>query len=204
MFASIADIFRAGGWVMYPLLSLSLLGGTLVVERVIFWLLNAGSSRRFGLYLADLQAGNRAGAIARARDDRGVLARLVRLLGSSKEPPTEGVAIAAVESLRPPVERFGGTLGVIVTAAPLMGILGTVTGIIESFDLLGAATTVSDPTAVAGGIAEALFTTAFGLSIALLVLFPQALFRARAERTLARLEALAGAMVDAGEPGLGG
>lgn len=199
MFASIAEIFRAGGWVMYPLLGLSLLGGTLVVERLIFWALNAGNGRRFGLYLADLQAGNRAGAVARSRDDKGVLARLVRLLGSSKESPTEGVAVAAVESLRPPIERFGATLGVIIAAAPLLGILGTVTGIIESFDLLGAATTVSDPTAVAGGIAEALYTTAFGLTIALLIVFPHALFKARSERTLARLEALAGAMADSAD-----
>lgn len=184
---------------MYPLLALSLLGGTLVVERLIFWLMNAGNTRRFGLYLADLQAGNRSGAIARSRDDKGVLARLVRTLGSSKGSPTEGVAVAAVESLRPPIERFGAVLGVIIAAAPLLGILGTVTGIIESFDLLGAATTVSDPTAVAGGIAEALYTTAFGLTIALLIVFPHALFKARSERTLARLEALAGAMVDAAE-----
>ena len=201
MFASIAEVFRAGGWVMYPLLVLSLLGVTLVVERCIFWLLNMGNAGRFGLYLADLQAGNRAGAVARAREDKGVLARLVRLLGSTKGSPSEGVAVAAVESLRPPIERFGSALGVIIAAAPLLGILGTVTGIIKSFDLLGAATTVSDPVAVAGGIAEALYTTAFGLTIALLMVFPHALFKARAERTLARLEALAGAMVDEGARG---
>jgi len=197
--SELIEIFRAGGWVMYPLLGLSVLAGTLVVERLIFWASNMGNARRFGLYLADLQAGNRSGAIARARDDRGVLSRLVRMLGSSQTAPSEGVGVAAVESLRPPIERFSALLGVIIAAAPLLGILGTVTGIIKSFDLLGAATAVSDPTAVAGGIAEALYTTAFGLMIALLAVFPHALFRARSERTLARLEALAGAMVDAAD-----
>lgn len=184
---------------MYPLLLLSLASVTLIVERSIFWALQLGGSRRFGLYLADLQAGNRTGAVARAQDDRTSLGRLVRSLGS-RGSVKEGVAFAAVESLRPPIERWSAAMGVIIAAAPLLGILGTVTGIIQSFDLLGAAEAVSDPTAVAGGIAEALYTTAFGLTIALLTVFPHALFRARSERTLARLESLAGAMADASAP----
>lgn len=198
MLDQIRTIFHAGGWVMYPLLVLSILAVTLVVERAWYWARNTGNARRFALYLADLRAGNRAGAIARARDDRGILARYLRSLGPSEATLTEGVALAAVESLRPAIERSSAALPVIIAAAPLLGILGTVTGIIQSFDLLGQSTGVTDPTQVAGGIAEALYTTAFGLTVALIAVFPHALFKARAERTLARLESLAGAMVDAG------
>jgi len=197
VFEQAMTIFRAGGWVMYPLLFLSILALTLVVERAIYWAGNMGNGRRFALYLADLRSGNRAGAIARARDDKGILARYLRTLGATHSELTEGVALAAIESIRPAIERSSAALPVIIAAAPLLGILGTVTGIIQSFDLLGQASGVSDPTAVAGGIAEALYTTAFGLTVALIAVFPHALFKARAERTLARLEALAGAMVDA-------
>lgn len=190
------QIFRAGGWVMYPLLALSVLALTLVFERCVYWLRNLGNGRRFALYLADLQGGSRRRAADRAKDDRTPLGRLIRLLDTSAAPVTEGVALSAIESLRPPIERSGAALGVVIAAAPLLGILGTVTGIIQSFDLLGSASGVADPTAVAGGIAEALYTTAFGLTVALIAVFPHAVFRARSERMLARLEALAGAMVD--------
>lgn len=205
MFDQALTIFRAGGWVMYPLLALSILAVTLVVERSIYWAMNLGTGRRFAVYLADL-SGGRGGdgggggglkrAAEHARNDRTPLGALIRTLHAAEPPITDGAALAAIESLRPPIERSASTLGVIIAAAPLLGILGTVTGIIQSFDLLGNARAVVDPVGVAGGIAEALYTTAFGLTIALIAVFPHALFRARSERMLARLESLAGAVVD--------
>ncbi|MFK7884542.1 MAG: MotA/TolQ/ExbB proton channel family protein [Phycisphaerales bacterium] len=192
-------IFRAGGWVMYPLLALSVVSLALIVERLIYWGRGAGGANRFALYLADLQNGNLKAAMARSQEDRTPVGRLVRMLASGgSSRPSEGVAFAAIETLRTPIERWSSLLGVIVAAAPLLGILGTVTGIIESFDLLGAATTISDPTVVAGGIAEALYTTAFGLTIALVTVLPHAVFRANTERTLSRLEAIAGALSNEG------
>jgi biopolymer transport protein ExbB len=203
VFEQALTIFRAGGWVMYPLLALSILAVTLVVERAIYWSLNLGTGKRFALYLADLAGGRGGGgglkrAAERARNDRTPLGALIRTLHAAEPPISDGAALAAIESLRPPIERSASTLGVIIAAAPLLGILGTVTGIIQSFDLLGNAQSVTDPVGVAGGIAEALYTTAFGLTIALISVFPHAFFRARSERMLARLESLAGAVVDAG------
>lgn len=186
---------------MYPLLALSILAVTLVVERAIYWSLNLGTGKRFALYLADLAGGvGGAGlkrAAERARNDRTPLGALIRTLHTAEPPISDGAAMAAIESLRPPIERSASTLGVVIAAAPLLGILGTVTGIIQSFDLLGNAQSVTDPVGVAGGIAEALYTTAFGLTIALIAVFPHAFFRARSERMLARLESLAGAVVSA-------
>jgi biopolymer transport protein ExbB len=199
VFEQALTIFRAGGWVMYPLLALSVLAVTLVFERSLWWSMNLGTGKRFALYLADL-AGGRGGlrrSAERARKDRTPLGALIRVLDGTDGPITDGAALAAIESLRPPIERSSATLGVIIAAAPLLGILGTVTGIIQSFDLLGDARSVTDPVGVAGGIAEALYTTAFGLTIALIAVFPHAFFRARSERMLARLESLAGAVVDA-------
>jgi biopolymer transport protein ExbB len=74
-----------------------------------------------------------------------------------------------------------------ITAAPLLGILGTVIGIIHSFDMLGQAG-IQDPQAVTSGIAQALLTTAAGLLIAIFTLFPYNYFMAKVEKAATRIE----------------
>jgi biopolymer transport protein ExbB len=86
--------------------------------------------------------------------------------------------------------RYMGVLDTIITLAPLLGILGTVLGIIDSFDLLGARG-ARDPMAVTGGIARALITTATGLGIAILTLIPYNYFRAKSENALNEIEEVA-------------
>jgi biopolymer transport protein ExbB len=91
------------------------------------------------------------------------------------------------------------TLSTIITAAPLLGILGTVIGIIRSFNLLGVEDVMTDPRAVSVGIAQALITTALGLVVALVTLFPYMIFRAQSERAVGRLESvIASAQLGAG------
>lgn len=191
------QFFKAGGWVMYPLLLLSLLALTLIFERTVFWILGAQRTgqRHLQHYLALIASGDTSRAVETARNDRTLEGTLVRR-AYAQDARTEAVLIGHIEDLRPSIERFAPTLGTIIAAAPLLGILGTVTGIIQSFDLLGDAASVSDPALVAGGIAEALYTTAFGLSIALITLFPHVYFRSRADRELGRMELLAGAIAD--------
>ena len=193
----VIQFFIAGGWVMYPLLFMSLVSLTLIFERTIFWVLGPQrrGAQRMHAYIAMLAQGSSEQARTESSRDRTLEGVLVqRSLRTS--PVNESVLIGQIEALRPSIERFAPTLGTIIAAAPLLGILGTVTGIIQSFDLLGEAASVSDPSVVAGGIAEALYTTAFGLSIALITLFPHVYFKARADRALGRLETLAGALLD--------
>lgn len=192
------QFFDAGGWVMYPLLLLSILSATCVIERLAYWFLGSqsGGPRRLARYLNLLAENDSKALKSISSNDRSPEGKLVRFALSSSMLPTEAQLFAQVDALRAPSERFSSFLGVIIAAAPLLGILGTVTGIIHSFDLLGEASAVSDPTVVAGGIAEALYTTAFGLSIALITLFPHVLFKARAERSLSRLEVLAGVLAE--------
>ncbi len=183
---------------MYPLLFMSLLSFTLIFERLVFWCFSPQRSgaRRLELYL-DLYGSNQLHEISEtAPKDRTLEGRLVSFAQSSKSS-NESLLVGQIETMRSSVERFSPILGAIIAAAPLLGILGTVTGIIQSFDLLGEATAVSDPSVVAGGIAEALYTTAFGLTIALVSLFPHVFFRSSAERTLGRLETLAGVIAEA-------
>jgi len=78
-------------------------------------------------------------------------------------------------------------LDTVITAAPLLGILGTVLGIIDSFELLSDRS-VQDPLAVTGGVAKALITTASGLVIALVVIFPYNYFRTLIQDRLGEME----------------
>ncbi|MFG0285042.1 MAG: MotA/TolQ/ExbB proton channel family protein [Phycisphaerales bacterium JB039] len=197
----IRNLFQTGGWVMWPLAFLSLLSVTLIVERFLFWGRAATATRRRWHSLArKIRQRDLAGARALAEDDHtflGVFA--LALVEELKQGPlTEVAAREAVEQIRPGIERFSATLSTIITAAPMLGILGTVTGIIRSFEVVGAAAVTggegaADPTLVADGIAQALYTTAFGLLIAIVTLFPYVIFRARIERALGRLELLAAA-----------
>ena len=86
-------------------------------------------------------------------------------------------------------------LDTVITVAPLLGILGTVLGVIDCFELLGGGPQ-PDPLAISGGVAEALITTATGLSISLAVLLPFNYLRAR---TRGRLAEIAAALRRAGE-----
>ncbi|MGA6926326.1 MAG: MotA/TolQ/ExbB proton channel family protein, partial [Desulfosarcina sp.] len=85
------------------------------------------------------------------------------------------------------MRRYMGVLDTIITVAPLLGIFGTVIGIIASFDMLGSGG-IEHPEAVTTGIAQALITTASGLGIAILTVFPFNYFNARIERAARFIE----------------
>jgi biopolymer transport protein ExbB len=85
------------------------------------------------------------------------------------------------------MRRYLAVLDTMITVAPLLGIFGTVIGIIQSFDVLGT-TGIEHPQAVTSGIAQALITTATGLGIAILSVFPFNYFHARAENAAMAIE----------------
>src|SRR5690606_29729832 len=120
--------------------------------------------------------------------DRSIYGRVARSILAA--PRHDNLAIDITERHRREAERFSTSLSTIITAAPLLGILGTVTGIIQSFDLLGQTRHIQDIESVASGVAEALITTAFGLVIALVALFPYMIYRAQSERLIGAIELL--------------
>ena len=148
-----------GGWVMWPLLLLSVVAATLVIERCLFWAREGRQS-------------------AEQRIELGCASRSVAELDLEQ--------LLDAEQQR--LERGMLLLDTIIAAAPMMGILGTVIGVIGAFEALS--TNASpDPMAVTGGISQALITTASGLVIALGVLFPHGFFRTRIRARLSELEA---------------
>jgi biopolymer transport protein ExbB len=187
----LASVFLNGGPVMWPLLALSVISLTLSFERLIFWIRNHGPSRRRWLVRLDarLREGDDAAARAQISKDGSVYAKAAEAIldapASSRPTPVE-----LIELVRSDAERFSASQSTIITAAPLLGILGTVLGIIQSFNLLGGGQAVTDIGAVASGIGEALITTAFGLIVALITLFPYMAFRAHADRCISAIEAV--------------
>ncbi len=193
------DLMRRGGPVMWPLLALSVGGLALVLERGCFWLWMRSPSRlrRCRELAAMLRAGDAASASALAARGGDVYCRFARVLLAEPRPATsariEAAAHEALEAVRGSLERFMSSLSTVITAAPMLGILGTVTGLMQSLRAMSDQVGAGDPRAVGPGIAEALITTAAGLVVALVMLFPYNAFRARVERSLSLLEVLAAA-----------
>ena len=187
-------IFDRGGWVMWPLLALSVVSVALSVERLAYWGVThrPGRSRWLALLSGRLRAGDAAGARAIIGRDGSIYGRVVGRLLDRRA--SDAAIIELIEVERPQIERFSISLSTIITVAPLLGILGTVLGIIDSFQLLGTSGGLaSDPSQVADGIAKALITTAFGLIISAFTLFPYAMVRSSASRCIGRLESLGAA-----------
>ncbi|MFW5682115.1 MAG: MotA/TolQ/ExbB proton channel family protein [Phycisphaeraceae bacterium] len=193
-----------GGWVMYPLLALALISIMLSVERVWFFVRTNGPAAKQRLTEAGrgMRSGQREAVDSYRRQDSTVYSRALSHLLADR--PSEAAAIAAVEGQRHRLERFMPLLSTIITAAPMLGILGTVLGLIASFDVFSdrsdsASQAAQDLGGVSRGIAEALTTTAVGLIIAVATLLPYNLFRAQIDRSLSRLEGLMAAGIEAAD-----
>ena len=166
------DLFYKGGPVMYPILLVSLIAGTVILERVFWWLRERSRKRTATLnrvYDA-IQAGDLEKASKLAEDSSDPRLRVVWQGLNNQHDSMQGALqlAAAVEIQR--ASRFLVVMDTIVTLAPLLGLLGTVTGIMRAFNAVSEGGL--DPSIVSSGIGEALIATAFGLGIAMVTLIP--------------------------------
>lgn len=187
----VQDVFVKGGPVMWPLLGCSVVSLTIAVERLIFWWRETrhADENMTEKVFALTERGDYSGAVAAGRGGDAVARMLVSGLTHREHGLSEAMEVAAgreVESMKTGLT----VLDTIITMAPMLGILGTVTGIIRCFNLLGESG-VSDPRAATTGLAEALITTAAGLIIALATLLPFNYLVARVQTAARRLEQVA-------------
>lgn len=183
------EIFKNGGPVMYPLALCSIISLTIIIERAFFWI-KIGMQRNQQLVdrvLALSRKGEWEGVRKAASGSNNYVVRMIvsGILHREYSMIKAMESSAADEINR--MQRFMGGLDTMITIAPLMGILGTVIGIISSFDMLGT-TGIENPQAVTGGIAQALITTAAGLSIAIITVFPYNYFNSRIKKAAAIME----------------
>lgn len=173
--------FSAGGPLMWFLLTCSIVSLTVIIERFYFWArLGAGPDReRAERILASAMAGTDAAA-RHASQNQGPISRM---LEAGRNSQAETCALAMEISAACDIEKMRKgmkLLDTIITASPMIGILGTVTGIMSSFDALGASAG-SNHQAVISGLAQALITTAYGLGISIAIIFPYNYFNSRIE-----------------------
>ncbi|MCK4767866.1 MAG: MotA/TolQ/ExbB proton channel family protein [Desulfobacula sp.] len=183
------EIFHNGGPIMYPLLLCSMITLTIIIERSFFWI-GIGMEKNQKL-VDEVLTLTRKGDWNLVRQKASGSQNYVIRMIISGILHREYSLIKAMESSAADeinrMQRFMGVLDTMITVAPLMGILGTVLGIITSFDMLGASG-VENPQAVTGGIAQALITTATGLSISIITVFPYNYFNSRIKRAAGIME----------------
>lgn len=183
------ELFKKGGPIMWPLLFTSVVALTVVIERIVF--IAREKMRRqpevVEKILAAVEDGDVDAAIVAGQGTKDFVARTL-LYGLSHSEKSFSNALLRAASLE--LKRFNQGLVVldtIITLSPLLGLLGTVTGMIHAFSLLGGSE-LDAPAAITGGIAEALIATAYGLAIAILCLIPFNYLNGRLEEARHEIE----------------
>jgi len=169
---SLIHIFVKGGPIMWPLLLASILALGTVMER-FFFLLNEGRKRdpkALERLLADVEKGDVPAALRDSAGSKDYVVRTLRYALEHKEQSLPNALLYATSRELKRFQRGISVLDTVITLAPLLGLLGTVTGMMGSFKLIGG--DLGAPGAITGGIAEALIATAFGLGIAITALLP--------------------------------
>ncbi len=165
---------------MWPILVTSLIALTVVLERLWF-LIRERRNRQPELLermLSGIERGDFKGALANGATSKDFVARALTYALSHEDKISAAARGAGRE-----LQRYNSGLALLdtaITLAPLLGLLGTVTGMIRAFSLLGNQE-LGAPAAITGGIAEALIATAFGLAVAILALLPFNLLNAKLE-----------------------
>jgi len=185
------EIFLKGGPLMYPILACSVLALAIFLER-LWTYLRVGNGLH--LLVRDVE-----GLVLKERIDEAIivcqrsgtpLARiLIAALRNAGKPRVElKVAVEEVGAREAaPLERYLGLLGTIASISPLLGLLGTVFGMIEAFNVI-ALQGHGTPATLGGGISQALITTAAGLAVAIPILLAHKYLSSRADRMLLEME----------------
>jgi biopolymer transport protein ExbB len=178
------ELFIHGGPIMWPILLVSFVAVTVVLERTVF-LLRENSTREPELaekMIQQVEAGKIESALGLGQPSQDYIARILcYTLSSPEDARTSSFARAANVEM----QRFQQGLPIIdtcITAAPLLGLLGTVAGMMATFGALGEGDIGASAGKITGGVGEALIATAAGLVIAIIGLLPFNVLNARIEK----------------------
>lgn len=165
------ETFLKGGFVMWPILLLGILALVIILERLLYLKrINVDEEKLFERVKAALEKGHFDEAKAICDNTESPLGALIQTGIDNRNEADyvqkELLKDAASQEV-PRLEKHVGALGTISHIAPLLGLLGTVTGNIQAFGVLGSFGSVTDPSILARGIAEALITTAAGIIVAI-------------------------------------
>ena len=166
---SLKDRIKAGGLIGNLILTLGAIGVTIAILKLI------------SIMIVSAKVAAQRADIANPRDNNP-LGRMLKIYEDNKDTDTETLEMRLGEAIleeRPKIDRFVGTIKVISAVAPLMGLMGTVIGMIATFQAITLFGT-GDPKTMAGGISQALVTTVEGLTVAIPTVLLHAIVSARA------------------------
>jgi biopolymer transport protein ExbB len=203
------DNFRKGGPIMWPILIVSIVALTVVIERLFWWGARwfRRDPKRVEKVFTAIESGDLNEASRLARGSRDPVLRMLWNGLNHQHASLQGAlqVAAGIEIKR--AGRFLVVMDTLVTLGPLLGLLGTITGLIRSFSFLGNEELAVQ--AVTGGIAEALIATACGLGLAIFALIPFNFFTSRVsnlefelQTAATNLEVMLGAQSAAKEMGI--
>jgi biopolymer transport protein ExbB len=194
----INNLFTAGGVVMWPLLAFSVLAVALIIERIRFWfIINSRQNRVVREVLKLYHLGDVVSTLDILQKNADLPVARIFLAALELEEATPEEFRLALESEAqgeiPLLKRFQNIFETIIGLAPLLGLLGTVLGLITSFASLNIGDVGGSKTAgVTAGISEALVSTASGLVVAIFTLFFANSFRGLYQRQIAWIQEYGG------------
>lgn len=164
------DFIIKGGLVLWVIMGLALVGLAIVIERLMYFRrIAVDEDKLFSRVRASVEKGHYDEALAICDTNESPLSSLIKVgiehRGHSELAQKEVLKDAANQE-SPRLERGVSALGTIAHIAPLLGLLGTVTGIMKAFGVLGRFGAVADPSILAKGVSEALITTVGGIVVA--------------------------------------
>ena len=187
------NIFMLGGWMMWPLALVSVMVTAIIIERILLFSSCPFPTRDFTERLEKAVEGDTAPLL----EAMGRIALLKRFSGliASSHPQREASLRIEGEAVVRKLEKHLSMLSILARLAPLMGLLGTVLGMISTFSEIASAQAGVNMNQLAGGIWQALITTAAGLVIAIPALFFLHHFQSRVNSVASALSEAANAML---------
>ena len=189
-----------GGPVIWPILAILAIGVLIIIERIFFLARKHLDADTLFHKIEVLSAENNWPACTQAcaKYTKKPIARILQAALPCRHMPREEIENTLQEAILkeiPPMERFLSTLGMLAAIAPLLGLLGTVTGMIDTFHVITLYGT-GDPRLMSGGISEALVTTMLGLSVAIPLMMGHTLLNRVVEKRIGQMEEKAVALVN--------
>ncbi len=196
----LVEQLRRGGPIVWPIVLIGILALAIIIERFVNLQRKSLNSDSFMAHLLELTSkgrwedGRRLCKRYRAKALPRVLNAGLEFHDASRED-LENVLQEAILNEIPSIERFLSTLGMLAAIAPLLGLLGTVTGMINTFQAITFFGT-GNPRVMSGGISEALITTMLGLAVAIPIMLAHSMLSRKVEKLIGEMEARAVAFVN--------
>jgi biopolymer transport protein ExbB len=186
------DILQKGGIIMWIIAFLSIIAAVIIIEKLLYFRkIRVDEEKMINRLKSALWKGHYDEALSICENNPSPITNLMRVGIEHRSYPTDTIRDAIFDAANleiPKLEKHLPALGTVAHIAPLLGLLGTVTGNIAAFGVLGKFGSVGDPGLLAKGIAEALLTTAAGIIVSIPAIVFYNFLVSKVNHTIIRLE----------------